>query len=93
MKENDSLQQLPMRKWLKILHIFCVTACPTGCFTYMARDALKKQANQMECENESRNEWFWRYQNHLTMKIFKATGIIGTDVHVGNRSFCRQKCG
>ena len=39
-------------------YVLAVTACPTGiAHTYMARDALKKQAEKW-CQNQSRNKRF-----------------------------------
>ncbi|MEW5208276.1 PTS fructose transporter subunit IIB, partial [Bacillus cereus] len=56
-------------------YILAVTACPTGiAHTYMARDALKKQANQMGVKMKVETNGSGGIKNHLTDEdIKKAT--------------------
>lgn len=71
-------------------YILAVTACPTGiAHTYMARDALKKQANQMGVKIKVETNGSGGIKNHLTADdINKATGIIvAADVHVETDRF------
>lgn len=71
-------------------YILAVTACPTGiAHTYMARDALKKQANQMGVKMKVETNGSGGIKNHLTDEdINKATGIIvAADVHVETDRF------
>lgn len=67
-----------------------VTACPTGiAHTYMARDALKKQAEQMGIKIKVETNGSSGIKNKLTQQdIDRATGIIvAADVHVETDRF------
>ncbi|MBF7017679.1 PTS fructose transporter subunit IIABC [Staphylococcus durrellii] len=71
-------------------YILAVTACPTGiAHTYMARDALKKQAKQMGIQIKVETNGSGGVKNALTDEdIAKATGIIvAADVHVETDRF------
>ncbi|WP_251943313.1 fructose-specific PTS transporter subunit EIIC [Staphylococcus sp. Marseille-Q5304] len=71
-------------------YILAVTACPTGiAHTYMARDALKKQAEKMDVKIKVETNGSGGIKNHLTDEdIARATGIIvAADVHVDTDRF------
>ncbi|WP_436860080.1 PTS fructose transporter subunit IIABC [Staphylococcus caeli] len=71
-------------------YILAVTACPTGiAHTYMARDALKKQAGKMNVKMKVETNGSGGIKNHLTDDdIRRATGIIvAADVHVETDRF------
>ncbi|MEJ7485946.1 fructose-specific PTS transporter subunit EIIC [Staphylococcus pasteuri] len=71
-------------------YVLAVTACPTGiAHTYMARDALKKQAEKMGIKIKVETNGSSGIKNHLTEKdIEKASGIIvEADVHVETDRF------
>jgi len=71
-------------------YILAVTACPTGiAHTYMARDALKKQASKMNVKMKVETNGSGGIKNHLTDEdIRRATGIIvAADVHVETDRF------
>ena len=71
-------------------YILAVTACPTGiAHTYMARDALKKQAGKMDVNIKVETNGSGGVKNRLTREdIEKATGIIvAADVHVETDRF------
>lgn len=71
-------------------YVLAVTACPTGiAHTYMARDALKKQAEKMGVKIKVETNGSSGVKNHLTEQdIERATGIIvAADVHVETDRF------
>ena len=71
-------------------YVLAVTACPTGiAHTYMARDALKKQAEKMGIKIKVETNGSSGIKNHLTEHdIEKASGIIvAADVHVETDRF------
>ncbi|AXZ24130.1 fructose-specific PTS transporter subunit EIIC [Staphylococcus warneri] len=71
-------------------YVLAVTACPTGiAHTYMARDALKKQAEKMGVKIKVETNGSSGIKNHLTEHdIEKASGIIvAADVHVETDRF------
>ena len=71
-------------------YVLAVTACPTGiAHTYMARDALKKQAEKMDVKIKVETNGSSGIKNHLTEQdIERATGIIvAADVHVETDRF------
>ncbi|KKD22460.1 PTS fructose transporter subunit IIC [Staphylococcus cohnii subsp. cohnii] len=71
-------------------YILAVTACPTGiAHTYMARDALKKQAEKMGVKIKVETNGSGGIKNHLTNEdIERATGVIvAADVHVETARF------
>ncbi|MBI5974018.1 PTS fructose transporter subunit IIABC [Staphylococcus canis] len=71
-------------------YVLAVTACPTGiAHTYMARDALKKQAEKMGIPIKVETNGASGIKNHLTDEdIARATGIIvAADVHVETNRF------
>lgn len=71
-------------------YVLAVTACPTGiAHTYMARDALKKQAETMGVALKVETNGAGGVKNHLTQEdIERATGIIvAADVHVETNRF------
>lgn len=71
-------------------YVLAVTACPTGiAHTYMARDALKKQADKMGIKIKVETNGSSGIKNHLTEQdIENATGIIvAADVHVETDRF------
>lgn len=71
-------------------YILAVTACPTGiAHTYMARDALKKQAEKMGVKIKVETNGSGGIKNHLTNEdIEHATGVIvAADVHVETARF------
>ena len=71
-------------------YLLAVTACPTGiAHTYMARDALKKQAEKMGVKIKVETNGSSGVKNHLTEQdIERATGIIvAADVHVETDRF------
>ncbi|MFW3529218.1 PTS fructose transporter subunit IIABC [Staphylococcus caprae] len=71
-------------------YVLAVTACPTGiAHTYMARDALKKQAEKMGVKIKVETNGSSGVKNHLTdQDIERATGIIvAADVHVETDRF------
>ena len=71
-------------------YVLAVTACPTGiAHTYMARDALKKQAEKMGVKIKVETNGSSGIKNHLTQQdIERATGIIVVaDVHVETDRF------
>ncbi len=71
-------------------YVLAVTACPTGiAHTYMARDALKKQADKMGIKIKVETNGSSGIKNHLTEQdIENATGIIvAVDVHVETDRF------
>ncbi|MCE5033799.1 fructose-specific PTS transporter subunit EIIC [Staphylococcus cohnii] len=71
-------------------YILAVTACPTGiAHTYMARDALKKQAEKMGIKIKVETNGSGGIKNHLTNEdIERATGVIvAADVHVETARF------
>ncbi|MEE5756258.1 fructose PTS transporter subunit IIB, partial [Streptococcus pneumoniae] len=71
-------------------YILAVTACPTGiAHTYMARDALKKQAEKMNVKIKVETNGSGGIKNHLTDEdIQNATGVIvAADVHVETDRF------
>ena len=71
-------------------YVLAVTACPTGiAHTYMARDALKKQAEQMGIKIKVETNGSSGIKNKLTQQdIDRATGIIvAADVHVETDRF------
>ena len=71
-------------------YVLGVTACPTGiAHTYMARDALKKQAEKMGVKIKVETNGSSGIKNHLTQQdIERATGIIvAADVHVETDRF------
>lgn len=71
-------------------YVLAVTACPTGiAHTYMARDALKKQADKMGIKIKVETNGSSGIKNHLTEQDIKnATGIIvAADVHVETDRF------
>ncbi len=71
-------------------YVLAVTACPTGiAHTYMARDALKKQADKMGVKMKVETNGSGGIKNHLTQQdIERATGVIvAADVHVETDRF------
>ncbi|MCD8909984.1 fructose-specific PTS transporter subunit EIIC [Staphylococcus gallinarum] len=71
-------------------YVLAVTACPTGiAHTYMARDALKKQAEKMGVNIKVETNGSGGIKNHLTAEdIERAQGIIvAADVHVETDRF------
>ena len=71
-------------------YVLAVTACPTGiAHTYMARDALKKQAEKMGIKIKVETNGSSGIKNHLTQQdIERATGVIvAADVHVETDRF------
>ncbi|PTK67197.1 PTS fructose transporter subunit IIABC [Staphylococcus borealis] len=71
-------------------YVLAVTACPTGiAHTYMARDALKKQADKMGIKMKVETNGSGGIKNHITQQdIDRATGIIvAADVHVETDRF------
>lgn len=71
-------------------YILAVTACPTGiAHTYMARDALKKQAEKMNVKIKVETNGSGGIKNHLTDEdIQNTTGVIvAADVHVETDRF------
>ncbi|AVQ34277.1 PTS fructose transporter subunit IIC [Staphylococcus muscae] len=71
-------------------YVLAVTACPTGiAHTFMARDALKKQAEEMGVQIKVETNGAGGIKNHLTSEdIEKADGIIvAADVHVETNRF------
>lgn len=71
-------------------YILAVTACPTGiAHTYMARDALKKQAEKMGVKIKVETNGSGGIKNHLTNEdIERAIGVIvAADVHVETARF------
>lgn len=71
-------------------YVLAVTACPTGiAHTFMARDALKKQAEQMGVKMKVETNGAGGVKNTLTADdIERATGIIvAADVHVETNRF------
>ncbi|MDO5375200.1 MAG: fructose-specific PTS transporter subunit EIIC [Staphylococcus rostri] len=71
-------------------YVLAVTACPTGiAHTFMARDALKKQAEEMGVQIKVETNGAGGIKNHLTAEdIEKADGIIvAADVHVETNRF------
>ena len=71
-------------------YVLAVTACPTGiAHTYMARDALKKQADKMGVKIKVETNGSGGIKNHLTQQdIERATGVIvAADVHVETDRF------
>ncbi|REI27779.1 PTS fructose transporter subunit IIC [Staphylococcus felis] len=71
-------------------YVLAVTACPTGiAHTYMARDALKKQAEQMGVPIKVETNGASGVKNKLTDEdIARATGVIvAADVHVEMNRF------
>ncbi|QXN77531.1 fructose-specific PTS transporter subunit EIIC [Staphylococcus haemolyticus] len=71
-------------------YVLAVTACPTGiAHTYMARDALKKQADKMGVKMKVETNGSGGIKKHLTQQdIERATGvIIAADVHVETDRF------
>lgn len=71
-------------------YVLAVTACPTGiAHTYMARDALKKQAEKMGVNIKVETNGSGGIKNHLTTEdIERAQGIIvAADVHVETDRF------
>lgn len=71
-------------------YVLAVTACPTGiAHTYMARDALKKQAEQMGVQIKVETNGASGVKNKLTDEdIARATGVIvAADVHVEMNRF------
>ncbi|EGQ2794546.1 PTS transporter subunit EIIA [Staphylococcus pseudintermedius] len=71
-------------------YILAVTACTTGiAHTYMARDALKKQAEEMGINIKVETNGASGIKNRLTQEdIERATGVIvAADVHVETNRF------
>src|SRR5699024_5846175 len=71
-------------------YILAVTACPTGiAHTYMARDALKKQAEKMGVKIKVETNGSGCIKNHLSYDVIeRATGfIVAADVHVETAPF------
>lgn len=71
-------------------YVLAVTACPTGiAHTYMARDALKKQAEKMNVKIKVETNGSGGIKNHLTDEdIQRASGVIvAADVHVETDRF------
>ncbi|MBI5971763.1 PTS fructose transporter subunit IIABC [Staphylococcus caledonicus] len=71
-------------------YVLAVTACPTGiAHTYMARDALKKQADKMGVKMKVETNGSGGIKNHITQQdIDRATGVIvAADVHVETDRF------
>lgn len=71
-------------------YILAVTACPTGiAHTYMARDALKKQAEKMNVKIKVETNGSGGIKNHITDEdIRHATGVIvAADVNVETDRF------
>ena len=71
-------------------YVLAVTACPTGiAHTYMARDALKKQAEKMNVKIKVETNGSGGIKNHITDEdIRRATGvIIAADVNVETDRF------
>ncbi|MEB8125169.1 fructose-specific PTS transporter subunit EIIC [Staphylococcus succinus] len=71
-------------------YVLAVTACPTGiAHTYMARDALKKQAEKMNVKIKVETNGSGGIKNHLTEDdINRASGVIvAADVHVETDRF------
>ena len=71
-------------------YVLAVTACPTGiAHTYMARDALKKQAEKMGIKIKVETNGSSGIKNHLTEKrIEESSGVIvAADVHVETDRF------
>ncbi|ARJ51238.1 PTS fructose transporter subunit IIABC [Staphylococcus lutrae] len=71
-------------------YVLAVTACPTGiAHTYMARDALKKQAEAMGVRIKVETNGASGIKNKLTAQdIERATGVIvAADVHVEMNRF------
>lgn len=71
-------------------YILAVTACPTGiAHTYMARDALKKQAEKMNVKIKVETNGSGGIKNHITDEdIRRATGVIvAADVNVETDRF------
>ncbi|HHU6750450.1 TPA: PTS fructose transporter subunit IIABC [Staphylococcus pseudintermedius] len=71
-------------------YILAVTACTTGiAHTYMARDALKKQAEEMGINIKVETNGASGIKNRLTQEdIKRATGVIvAADVHVDTHRF------
>lgn len=71
-------------------YILAVTACTTGiAHTYMARDALKKQAEEMGINIKVETNGASGIKNKLTQEdIERATGVIvAADVHVETNRF------
>lgn len=71
-------------------YILAVTACPTGiAHTYMARDALKKQAEKMNVKIKVETNGSGGIKNHITDEdVRRATGVIvAADVNVETDRF------
>ncbi|PCF87709.1 PTS fructose transporter subunit IIABC [Staphylococcus intermedius] len=71
-------------------YVLAVTACTTGiAHTYMARDALKKQAEEMGINIKVETNGASGIKNRLTQEdIDRATGVIvAADVHVETNRF------
>lgn len=71
-------------------YILAVTACPTGiAHTYMARDALKKQAEKMNVKIKVETNGSGGIKNHITDEdVRRATGVIvAADVNVKTDRF------
>ena len=71
-------------------YVLAVTACPTGiAHTFMARDALKKQAEEMGVNIKVETNGAGGIKNKLTSEdIERANGIIvAADVHVETNRF------
>ncbi|PTE44101.1 PTS fructose transporter subunit IIC [Staphylococcus equorum] len=71
-------------------YVLAVTACPTGiAHTYMARDALKKQAEKMNVKIKVETNGSGGIKNHITDEdIRRATGVIvAADVNVETDRF------
>ena len=71
-------------------YILAVTACPTGiAHTYMARDALKKQAEKMNVKIKVDTNGSGGIKNHITDEdVRRATGVIvAADVNVETDRF------
>lgn len=71
-------------------YILAVTACTTGiAHTYMARDALKKQAEEMGINIKVETNGASGIKNRLTQEdIERATGVIvAADIHVETNRF------
>ncbi|NJH85191.1 PTS fructose transporter subunit IIABC [Staphylococcus agnetis] len=88
--ENSDIQETVAPSNNDEPYVLAVTACPTGiAHTFMARDALKKQADQMGVKMKVETNGAGGIKNKLTYEdIARATGIIvAADVHVEMNRF------
>lgn len=88
--ENSDIQETVAPSNNDEAYVLAVTACPTGiAHTFMARDALKKQADQMGVKMKVETNGAGGIKNKLTDEdIARATGIIvAADVHVEMNRF------